>query len=210
MQVFVGNLPPEAEARDLRDFFRDFGQINDAWVARKPPGFAFVWFEDERDAVLLTNSRARPSARRPCAAAARLHVAPSPVRPCCAPPTVALRRCRRGPSPHQQPRSSVSTSSSGGKSSRDSEFFCFTSPAASSARLRLPRPRLQSRTCSLLEHLLLFGDLCASASWRPRLLLLRCLLVAPRHVTHVTSPHLTTTSSLPPSCASSSQPSPHQ
>jgi hypothetical protein len=68
VQVFVGNLPPEAEARDLRDFFRDFGQINDAWVARKPPGFAFVWFEDERDAVLLTHSRARPSARRPCAA----------------------------------------------------------------------------------------------------------------------------------------------
>ena len=56
-QVFVGNLPPEAEARDLRDFFRDFGQINDAWVARKPPGFGFVWFEDERDAVFLTSSR---------------------------------------------------------------------------------------------------------------------------------------------------------
>ena len=51
VQVFVGNLPPEAEARDLRDFFRDFGQINDAWVARKPPGFGFVWFDDERDAV---------------------------------------------------------------------------------------------------------------------------------------------------------------
>ena len=50
-QVFVGNLPPEAEARDLRDFFRDFGTINDAWVARKPPGFGFVWFDDERDAV---------------------------------------------------------------------------------------------------------------------------------------------------------------
>ena len=72
VQVFVGNLPPEAEARDLRDFFRDFGQINDAWVARKPPGFAFVWFEDERDAVLLTNSRPRPSARRPCAAKGEL------------------------------------------------------------------------------------------------------------------------------------------
>jgi len=61
-QVFVGNLPPEAEARDLRDFFRDFGQINDAWVARKPPGFGFVWFDDERDAVLspAPGSPARP------------------------------------------------------------------------------------------------------------------------------------------------------
>ena len=70
-QVFVGNLPPEAEARDLRDFFRDFGTINDAWVARKPPGFGFVWFDDERDAVLLTPdcfpaSSQRPSPLRRC------------------------------------------------------------------------------------------------------------------------------------------------
>jgi hypothetical protein len=30
---------------------RDFGRINDCWVARKPPGFGFVWFDSERDAV---------------------------------------------------------------------------------------------------------------------------------------------------------------
>jgi hypothetical protein len=70
-QVFVGNLPPEAEARDLRDFFRDFGQINDAWVARKPPGFGFVWFDDERDAVLPTSesSSRQPRAPAPCRSA---------------------------------------------------------------------------------------------------------------------------------------------
>lgn len=56
-QVFVGNLPPEAESRDLRDLFRDCGNINDAWVARKPPGFGFVWFDDERDAVLCASAR---------------------------------------------------------------------------------------------------------------------------------------------------------
>ena len=49
--MFVGNLAPETEGRDLRNLFKDFGTINDAWVARKPPGFGFVWFEDERDAV---------------------------------------------------------------------------------------------------------------------------------------------------------------
>eukprot|EP00292_Cryptomonas_paramecium_P000780 CAMPEP_0113671358 /NCGR_PEP_ID=MMETSP0038_2-20120614/5662_1 /TAXON_ID=2898 /ORGANISM="Cryptomonas paramecium" /LENGTH=92 /DNA_ID=CAMNT_0000587505 /DNA_START=1 /DNA_END=275 /DNA_ORIENTATION=- /assembly_acc=CAM_ASM_000170 len=49
-KVFIGNLPPDAESRDLRDFFREFGVINDAWVAKKPPGFGFVWFDDERDA----------------------------------------------------------------------------------------------------------------------------------------------------------------
>ena len=64
-QVFVGNLPPEAEARDLRDFFRDFGQINDAWVARKPPGFGFVWFEDERDAVSTCCPRLLPPRHSP-------------------------------------------------------------------------------------------------------------------------------------------------
>ncbi len=51
VQVFVGNLPPDAEARDIRDFFRDYGTLNDAWVARKPPGFGFAWFDSERDAV---------------------------------------------------------------------------------------------------------------------------------------------------------------
>ena len=53
--MFVGNLAPETEGRDLRNLFKDFGTINDAWVARKPPGFGFVWFEDERDAVLVNN-----------------------------------------------------------------------------------------------------------------------------------------------------------
>mmetsp|Transcript_22360 Transcript_22360/g.35017 ORF Transcript_22360/g.35017 Transcript_22360/m.35017 type:complete len:85 (+) Transcript_22360:50-304(+) len=63
-KVFVGNLPPNAEGRDLRDFFRDYGQLNDAWVARKPPGFGFVWFEDERDAVCLSSLSHQPL--RPC------------------------------------------------------------------------------------------------------------------------------------------------
>ncbi|KAJ1479886.1 hypothetical protein T484DRAFT_1669109 [Baffinella frigidus] len=49
-KVFIGNLAPECDGRDLRDFFRDYGVINDAWVARKPPGFGFVWLDDERDA----------------------------------------------------------------------------------------------------------------------------------------------------------------
>lgn len=35
---------------DLDDKFRTFGTITDIWVAQKPPGFAFVTFEDPRDA----------------------------------------------------------------------------------------------------------------------------------------------------------------
>lgn len=30
--------------------FARYGQIRSIWVARKPPGFAFVEFEDTRDA----------------------------------------------------------------------------------------------------------------------------------------------------------------
>ena len=51
LQVFIGNLSPDCDGKDLRDFFRDYGVCNDAWVARKPPGFGFVWLDDERDAV---------------------------------------------------------------------------------------------------------------------------------------------------------------
>ena len=51
LQVFIGNLSPDCDGKDLRDFFRDYGVCNDAWVARKPPGFGFVWLNDERDAV---------------------------------------------------------------------------------------------------------------------------------------------------------------
>jgi hypothetical protein len=53
-KVFIGNLNPDTQSGDLRDFFRDYGTCNDAWVARKPPGFGFVWLEHERDAVSLS------------------------------------------------------------------------------------------------------------------------------------------------------------
>jgi hypothetical protein len=50
-QVYIGNLPSDADSRDLRDFFHSYRTLNDTWVARKPPGFGFAWFDDERDAV---------------------------------------------------------------------------------------------------------------------------------------------------------------
>eukprot|EP00292_Cryptomonas_paramecium_P021026 CAMPEP_0113661810 /NCGR_PEP_ID=MMETSP0038_2-20120614/197_1 /TAXON_ID=2898 /ORGANISM="Cryptomonas paramecium" /LENGTH=176 /DNA_ID=CAMNT_0000576575 /DNA_START=15 /DNA_END=541 /DNA_ORIENTATION=- /assembly_acc=CAM_ASM_000170 len=49
-KVYIGNIPPDSESHDLREFFRGYGTINDAWVARKPPGFGFVFFEHEKDA----------------------------------------------------------------------------------------------------------------------------------------------------------------
>lgn len=49
-RIYVGNLDPVATDKDLEDSFKRFGTITDIWVARKPPGFAFVSFEDPRDA----------------------------------------------------------------------------------------------------------------------------------------------------------------
>lgn len=48
-KVWVGGLDERTEKRDLEDFFRDYRPAS-IWVARKPPGFAFVEFDDIRDA----------------------------------------------------------------------------------------------------------------------------------------------------------------
>ena len=43
-------MQSHVEERDLEDVFGKFGRIENIWIARKPPGFAFVNFEDSRDA----------------------------------------------------------------------------------------------------------------------------------------------------------------
>lgn len=50
-RVYVGNLDPRTTERDLEDEFRVFGVLRSVWVARKPPGYAFIEFDDRRDAV---------------------------------------------------------------------------------------------------------------------------------------------------------------
>ncbi|KAJ6829062.1 serine/arginine-rich splicing factor RSZ21A-like [Iris pallida] len=49
-RVYVGNLEARVSERDLEDEFRTFGVIRSIWVARKPPGYAFIDFDDRRDA----------------------------------------------------------------------------------------------------------------------------------------------------------------
>eukprot|EP00124_Ichthyophonus_hoferi_P005107 Ihof_evm4s668 gene=Ihof_evmTU4s668 len=49
-KVYVGNLDDDITDHDLRDTFDKYGNLTDAWVARKPPGFGFVWYRDQRDA----------------------------------------------------------------------------------------------------------------------------------------------------------------
>ncbi|GBG67732.1 hypothetical protein CBR_g860 [Chara braunii] len=48
--VYVGNLDHRVTERELEDEFRRFGVLRSVWVARKPPGFAFIEFDDPRDA----------------------------------------------------------------------------------------------------------------------------------------------------------------
>ena len=49
-RVYVGNLGHNGEKREIEMEFEKFGKLHDVWVARNPPGFAFVEFLDHRDA----------------------------------------------------------------------------------------------------------------------------------------------------------------
>lgn len=49
-KVYVGDLGNNASKQEIEDAFSYYGQLRNVWVARNPPGFAFVEFEDARDA----------------------------------------------------------------------------------------------------------------------------------------------------------------
>lgn len=49
-KVYVGGLGNSGDKQELWRTFSKFGVLRDVWVARNPPGFAFVEYEDIRDA----------------------------------------------------------------------------------------------------------------------------------------------------------------
>uniref|UniRef100_H2Z4P4 Serine/arginine-rich splicing factor 7 n=1 Tax=Ciona savignyi TaxID=51511 RepID=H2Z4P4_CIOSA len=49
-KVYVGNLGSNASREELEEEFGYYGRLDSVWVARNPPGFAYVLFEDARDA----------------------------------------------------------------------------------------------------------------------------------------------------------------
>lgn len=49
-KVYVGNLGNNGNKTELERTFGYYGPLRSVWVARNPPGFAFVEFEDPRDA----------------------------------------------------------------------------------------------------------------------------------------------------------------
>jgi len=49
-KVYCGGLPSDTTSHELEDVFGRYGRLRKVWVARRPPGFAFIEFEDQRDA----------------------------------------------------------------------------------------------------------------------------------------------------------------
>ncbi|KAL3841901.1 hypothetical protein ACJMK2_019992 [Sinanodonta woodiana] len=55
-KVYIGDLGYGAAKQELEDVFGRYGRLKNVWVARNPPGFAFVEFEDPRDAEDATRA----------------------------------------------------------------------------------------------------------------------------------------------------------
>eukprot|EP00731_Ephydatia_muelleri_P022924 Em0015g507a len=49
-RVYVGDLGSGGSKPELEREFERYGPLKSVWVARNPPGFAFIEFEDPRDA----------------------------------------------------------------------------------------------------------------------------------------------------------------
>ena len=41
-RVYVGNPDPGTQKEELADAFEKHGKLADVWIARNPPGFAFI------------------------------------------------------------------------------------------------------------------------------------------------------------------------
>lgn len=46
-KVYIGNLSEGASKSDVESSFGKYGPLRNVWVARNPPGFAFVEYEGE-------------------------------------------------------------------------------------------------------------------------------------------------------------------
>ncbi|XP_039142619.1 serine/arginine-rich splicing factor RSZ21A-like [Dioscorea cayenensis subsp. rotundata] len=49
-KVYVGNLSSRIREMELADEFRAYGVVRSVWVARNPPGYAFIEFAKRREA----------------------------------------------------------------------------------------------------------------------------------------------------------------
>jgi RNA recognition motif-containing protein len=63
-RVYVGGLPRDATTREVQDGFSRYGHVANIWIARNPPGFAFVVSAPPRS---RPSFRAAPALARPAA-----------------------------------------------------------------------------------------------------------------------------------------------
>lgn len=50
-KLYIGGLPDDARVDEIKKVFQKIGKIRNVWVAHRPPGFAFVEFVNEQDAL---------------------------------------------------------------------------------------------------------------------------------------------------------------
>ncbi|CAC5404611.1 RNA-binding protein 1 [Mytilus coruscus] len=55
-KVYIGDLGYGAAKQEIEDMFQRYGPLRNVWVARNPPGFAFVEFQDPRYAEDATKA----------------------------------------------------------------------------------------------------------------------------------------------------------
>lgn len=71
-KIYVGDLGTSGHEGEIRDAFARFGDVHEVWVARNPPGFAFVYMYDYRDA---DDAVRKLDGRRLCGQRVRVEVA---------------------------------------------------------------------------------------------------------------------------------------
>lgn len=76
-RIFVGGLTEDASRSELEREFEYFGRLREVWVARNPPGFGFIIFEDQRDAEDAVKEM---DGKRVCGTRIRVEFARGPMR----------------------------------------------------------------------------------------------------------------------------------
>ena len=49
-KLYLGNLGEKANKYEIEDIFKKYGKLKNVWVAKNPPGFAFLEYENPKDA----------------------------------------------------------------------------------------------------------------------------------------------------------------
>lgn len=88
VRVYVGDLGDQGSRSELERVFSRYGRITEAWVARNPPGFAFVFFEDYHEAE---NACAALDGKTVCGVRIRAEIAKGEYQMLC---TMCLKRGR--------------------------------------------------------------------------------------------------------------------